>query len=164
MFLNLEGATDHNIELGTSAIGNLTRIENAINEIPKKLEEAKGQLENYHGQVKATEEELQKGFPYADELKEKSARLAKLNTELTMQDNNSPVQENPPAEAPKIEDPAEIKAAYGIPETKPQITEQMIKDLKLTDGEPAVYVNPRTDNQQYKGEIRYVDKEKGYCV
>ncbi|MBR2207344.1 MAG: hypothetical protein IJ859_00890, partial [Synergistaceae bacterium] len=166
MFLNLEGATDHNIELGTSAIGNLTRIENAINEIPKKLEEAKGQLENYHGQVKATEEELQKGFPYADELKEKSARLARLNTELTMRENDqTPVQETTPTvEAPKVENSPEIKAAYGIPEAKPQITEQMIKDLKLIDGEPTVYVKPRTDNQQYKGEIRYVDKELGYCV
>ena len=164
MFLNLEGATDHNIELGTSALGNLTRIENAINEIPKKLEETKSQLENYHGQVKATEEELQKGFPYADELKEKSARLAKLNTELTMQENNSPVQETSTAEAPKIENSPEIKAAYGIPETKTEITSQMIRDLKLIDGDVYVYPNPRTDGQEYKGEIRYVDKEKGYCV
>ena len=163
MFLNLEGATDHNIELGTSAVGNLTRIENAINEIPKKLEETKSQLENYHGQVKATEEELQKGFPYADELKEKSARLAKLNTELTMQEN-SQTPAPPTVETPKIENSPEIKAAYGIPEAKPEITSQMIRDLKLIDGDVYVYTNPRTDGQEYKGEIRYVDKEKGYCV
>ena len=73
-------------------------------------------------------------------------------------------QTPPTVEAPKIENSPEIKAAYGIPEAKPQITEQMIRDLKLIDGEPTVYVKPRTDNQQYKGEIRYVDKEKGYCV
>ena len=174
MFLNLEGATEHNVELGTSVLGNLTRIENAINEIPKKLEETRGQLENYHAQIKATEEELQKGFPYAEELREKSARLAKLNTELTMQENKTPVQENSPTEtqAPqvkneetqKIENSPEIKAAYGIPETKPQITSQMIRDLKLIDGDVYVYPNPRTDGQQFKGEIRYVDREKGYCV
>ena len=176
IFLNLEGAINHNIELGTSEAGNLTRIENAINGIPQKLEEVKGQLENYHSQVKATEEELQKGFPYADELKEKSARLAQLNTELTMQDNSQiPVQETSPTAEPdapevkaeetqKIENPTEIKAAYGIPEVKPQITVQMIRDLNLIDGDVYVYPNPRTDGQEYKGEIRYVDREKGYCV
>ena len=161
IFLNLEGAINHNIELGTSETGNLTRIENAINAIPQKFEEAKGQLENYHGQIKATEKELQKGFPYADELKEKSARLAQLNAELTMQENSqTPVQETPT----KIENPAEFKAAYGIPEAKPQITAQMIRDLKLIKGDMYIYPDPRTDNQQYKGEILYVDKEIGYCV
>ena len=79
---------------------------NAINGIPQKLEEVKEQLLNYHSQVKATEEELQREFPYADELREKSARLAQLNSELTMQERpQPPVQETPSVEAvtPKIE-------------------------------------------------------------
>jgi len=165
----------YNIELGTSELGNLTRIENAINEIPKKLEEVKSQLESYRNQIKVTEEELSKPFPYADELKEKSARLAKLNVELTISErgqNQTP--ENPPTEnenseikpeePQKIENSSEIKAAYGIPEAKPQITEQMIKDLKLIDGVPMIYANPKTNGQQFKGEIRHVDKENGYCV
>ena len=177
MSINLQGATTYNIELGTSELGNLTRIENAINEIPKKLEDVKSQLESYRNQIKVTEEELSKPFPYADELKEKSARLAQLNVELTISErgqNQTPEQENSPTEhenpeiksddPQKIENPSEIKAAYGIPETKPQITEQMIRDLKLIDGAMYIYTDPRTDNQQYKGEIRHVDKEKGYCV
>lgn len=175
VFLNLQGATTYNIELGTSELGNLTRIENAINEIPKKLEEVKSQLESYHNQIKVTEEELSKPFPYADELKEKSARLAKLNVELTISERgqnqtpeNSPTEnknsEIKSEEPQKIENPSEIKAAYGIPETKPQITEQMIKDLKLIDDESIIYTNPKTNGQQFKGEIRHVDKEKGYCV
>lgn len=167
-FLNLQGATTYNIELGTSELGNLTRIENAINEIPKKLEDVKSQLESYRNQIKVTEEELKKPFPYADELKEKSARLAKLNVELTISERGqTQTPENPevkPEETQKIENPSEIKAAYGIPETKPQITEQMIKDLKLIDGEPIIYANPKTNGQQFKGEIRHVDKENGYCV
>lgn len=175
VFLNLQGATTYNIELGTSELGNLTRIENAINEIPKKLEELKGQLENYQNQIKVTEEELAKPFPYADELKEKSARLAQLNVELTMPErgqtqtpeNSSTETENPEIkseEPQKNENSSEIKAAYGIPESKPQITEQMIRDLKLIDGESIIYPNPRTDGQQFKGEILHVDKENGYCV
>ena len=198
VYLNLQGATTHNVELGTSASGNLTRIENAINGISQRLEEVKSQLSNYHSQVQATEEELQKAFPYADELREKSARLAQLNSELTMQEHNQPpVQETPQTESetseienkiepetpPKIENPLEVKAAqevqeavnfravpeqkdkvyFGIPETKSQIMGQTIRDMKLVEA-PVIYMNPRTDGQQYKGEILYVDKEQGYCV
>ena len=198
VYLNLQGATTHNVELGTSASGNLTRIENAINGIPQRLEEVKSQLSNYHSQVQATEEELKKDFPYADELREKSARLAQLNTELTMQEHNQPpVQETGQTESetseienkiepempPKIGNPLEVKAAqevqeavnfravpeqkdkvyFGIPETKSQITEQTIRDMKLVEA-PVIYMNPRTDGQQYKGEILHVDKEQGYCV
>ena len=195
VYLNLQGATTHNVELGTSASGNLTRIENAINGIPQRLEEVRGQLANYHSQVKATEEELQKEFPYAEELKEKSARLAQLNTELTMQERNqSPVQEPPqPApdepeveiseEPPKLENPFEVRANpeiaeavnfrgvpeqndkvhFGISETKSPLSEQTIRDMKLVET-PVIYLNPRTDGQQYKGEILHVDKEQGYCV
>ena len=36
--------------------------------------------------------------------------------------------------------------------------------MKLIDGDVYVYPNPRTDGQEYKGEICYVDEEKGYCV
>ena len=40
----------------------------------------------------------------------------------------------------------------------------MIRDLKLIKGDMYIYPDPRTDNQQYKGEILYVDKKIGYCV
>ncbi|MBR0032952.1 MAG: hypothetical protein IJP61_11815, partial [Treponema sp.] len=194
VYLNLQGATTHNVELGTSASGNLTRIENAINGIPQRLEEVRGQLANYHSQVKATEEELQKEFPYAEELKEKSARLAQLNTELTMQERQPPVQETPQPtpdvpeieiseEPPRRENPFEVRANpeigeavnfrgvpeqndkihFGIPETKSPLSEQTIRDMKLVEA-PVIYLNPRTDGQQYKGEILHVDKEQGYCV
>ena len=189
VYLNLQGATTHNVELGTNVLENLTRIENAINGIPQRLEQVREHLSNYQDQVKATEEELQKTFPYADELREKSARLAQLNTELTMQDSSpaqTPVQETPPNVEPVIPeaDNKDVKAAqeigtavnftgipeagqrvhFGIPESKSQLTEQAIRDMKLVDGKPTVYINPRTDGQQYKGEIVHVDKEQGYCV
>ncbi|MBQ6435572.1 MAG: hypothetical protein IJJ09_06190, partial [Synergistaceae bacterium] len=88
-----------------------------------------------------------------------------------------------PETPPKIENPLEVKAAqevqeavnfravpeendkvyFGIPETKSQLTEQTIRDMKLVEA-PVIYMNPRTDGQQYKGEILHVDKEQGYCV
>ncbi len=170
------------MELGTSVLGNLTRIDNAINGIPQRLEEVKSQLSNYHSQVKATEEELQKTFPYADKLREKSARLAQLNAELTMQERpQPPVQETPSVEAvtstvvnssPSLDEAVNFRRVpeqsvnlhFGIPETKSPLSEQTIKNLHLIEGNQSVYMHPRTDGQQYKGEIVHVDKEQGYCV
>ena len=40
----------------------------------------------------------------------------------------------------------------------------MIEDLKLIDGNPEIFENPRTDGQQFKGKILRVDKEKNFCV
>ena len=49
-------------------------------------------------------------------------------------------------------------------EQKPVITKQMIQDLKLIDGNPEIFENPRTDGQQFKGKILHVDQEKNFCV
>ena len=87
VYLNLIGVATHNVELGESASGNLTRIENAVEGIPARLQEAQERLENLHGQVRAAEEELGKEFSHALELREKNARLAKLNAALSMQDD-----------------------------------------------------------------------------
>ena len=87
VYLNLTGVATHNVELGESSIGNLTRIENAIEGIPARLQEAQERLENLHGQVRAAKEELGKEFSHALELREKNARLAKLNAELSMRDD-----------------------------------------------------------------------------
>ena len=182
VYLNLQGATTHNVELGTSVLGNLARIENAINGIPQRLEATRGQLSNYQNQVKAAEEELQRPFPHADELKEKSARLAKLNAELTMSESSpSPKPEEPPSVEPteaEVEDigitaPEAPEKTYPAPPVDeavnfrgipPSVSGETIRNMKLIEGEPVIYMNPRTDGQQYKGTILHVDKEQGYCV
>ena len=84
VYLNLTGVATHNVELGESASGNLTRIENAIEGIPARLQEAQEKLENLHGQVRAAEEELGKEFSHALKLREKNARLSELNVLLSM--------------------------------------------------------------------------------
>ena len=44
-----------------------------------------------------------------------------------------------------------------------KITRREIEALNLVDN-PKIYLNPRQDNQQYKGEIVHVDAELGFCV
>ena len=93
--LKLTGAAVHNVELSDSATGNITRIDNAIDAIPDRLAMAKRRLADLHTQVAAAEEELKREFPRADELREKAARLAQLNAELTLQERKqTPKDEN----------------------------------------------------------------------
>ena len=55
-------------------------------------------------------------------------------------------------------------ASGGEPVTVSELTEKTIRDLKLIEGETKVYLKPRVDGQTYKGEVRHVDEEQGYCV
>ena len=43
------------------------------------------------------------------------------------------------------------------------ITTEEISRLKLADN-PKIYINPRTDNQQYSGQIVHVDEKRGICI
>ena len=43
------------------------------------------------------------------------------------------------------------------------ITKKEIEALHLVDN-PKIYLHPRTDNQQYKGEIVHLNLERGFCV
>ncbi len=83
--LNLRGTLTYQMELGAGAFGNITRINNALADLPKKLETAKAQLDNLLTQQEAAKQELDKPFAQAEELAAKEARLALLNTELNIE-------------------------------------------------------------------------------
>ncbi|MBR0232746.1 MAG: relaxase/mobilization nuclease domain-containing protein [Synergistaceae bacterium] len=44
-----------------------------------------------------------------------------------------------------------------------EITAEEISKLKLAEN-PKIYINPRTDNQQYSGQIVHVDEKRGICI
>jgi hypothetical protein len=81
----LRGNMTYQTDLGTDAFGNITRINNLLNDLPKKLEGAQSQLETLLTQQEAAKQELAKPFTLADELAEKEARLALLNAELNIE-------------------------------------------------------------------------------
>jgi len=90
--LTLKGAMTHKVTLGKDPRGNLTRIDNALNGIEKRLETVKERLEALYAQVENTKAELGKPFPQEEELKVKSARLAELNAELNF-DERTPMEQ-----------------------------------------------------------------------
>ena len=79
---SLNGATKHSGEFGTSADGNITRLDNVIEKMPEKLRRLEEELNNTKEQLENAKEELKKPFEKADELREKITRLAELNIML----------------------------------------------------------------------------------
>jgi len=82
--LTLKGAVSHTFQIGPDAFGNLARISNMLNDLPKRLESARTQLENLHQQVRDAEAELKSPFGQEVLLAEKETRLAYLNAELNI--------------------------------------------------------------------------------
>lgn len=76
----------HQVTLGRDPRGNLTRIDNVLNNIEKRLEAVNERLDALYVQVENAKAELGKPFPQEEELKVKSARLAELNAELNIED------------------------------------------------------------------------------
>ena len=79
---SLNGATKHSGEFGTSADGNITRLDNVIEKMPEKLRRLEEELNNTKEQLENAKKELKKPFEKADELREKITRLAELNIML----------------------------------------------------------------------------------
>lgn len=82
--LLLKGQMTHRATLGTDPRGNLTRIDNALSQMPQRLEAVKNQLDNLYQQQAAAKAEVGKPFPQEQELRDKSARLAELDVLLNM--------------------------------------------------------------------------------
>jgi len=84
VILTLKGDMTHRTEMGTDARGNLTRIENALSGISRRLESSQSQLQNLIQQMKEAKVQAEKPFPQEEELKTKSARLAELDAALNI--------------------------------------------------------------------------------
>lgn len=72
------------VELGNDVYGNLTRIDNAIENIPKSLKVEKELLQNTLQQLHNAELEVKKPFEKEDELNNALKKLSKINKELDL--------------------------------------------------------------------------------
>ncbi len=75
-------------ELSDDAVGNIARINNALDKIPQSLKNHEEQMARLEGELENAKEEAEKPFPQEAELAEKSARLTELNTELDNEERN----------------------------------------------------------------------------
>ena len=94
--MNLCGKAKHKVDLGSDALGNLTRIENELSKLPARLEAAKTKKAEIIAQLETAKEEIKKPFAFEDELKEKTERLNALNIELNLNEKDTSVMDTEP--------------------------------------------------------------------
>lgn len=106
----LHGKGTYKVPLGTDIYGNITRLDNKMNELPDNLTRSREQLETAKSQLETAKAEAQKEFPQEKELAEKVARLGELNVFLDMDKKDRVVMEEEP-ETEEIE-PEREKAVW----------------------------------------------------
>ena len=89
----LRAELSYPVSLGDDARGNITRLDNAIDNFADRIADAENALQNLEQQKRAAEVEVAKPFAQEEELAEKSARLAELNALLNI--DRSSAQDSP---------------------------------------------------------------------
>ena len=127
--LLLKSQMTHRATLGTDPRGNLTRIDNALSQMPQRLEAVKNQLDNLYQQQAAAKAEVGKPFPQEQELRDKSARLAELDVLLNMDGRGRPAPEAVLAKSgrPSVLEGLKRPVPPRCPEKKPKHHEQEVR-------------------------------------
>ena len=93
----------YSFDLGRDSGGNITRMDNLLDSVPGRLEDAREGLKTLNHQVEETKEELKRTFPQEAELAGKSERLNQLTLELN--DKHPKTLEEPERDEDSIPDP-----------------------------------------------------------
>ena len=118
----LRAELSYPVSLGDDARGNITRLDNAIDNFADRIADAENALQNLEQQKQAAEVEVAKPFAQEEELAEKSARLAELNALLNIDRDRSSSQDTP-EEYKETEAPAtrpSVLAALGEKTNQPE--------------------------------------------
>ena len=118
----LRAELSYPVSLGDDARGNITRLDNAIDNFADRIADAENALQNLEQQKQAAEVEVAKPFAQEEELAEKSARLAELNALLNIDRDRSSSQDTP-EESEETETPAtrpSVLAALGEKTNQPE--------------------------------------------
>ena len=110
--MGLKGRLSHNLEIGADPLGNITRINHALESMPKRLTEAETKLETVERQLETAKNEVTKPFAQESELAEKLERLSALNALLNMDErgNDAIGMDDAPEEENKGQEGAEAYA------------------------------------------------------
>jgi N12 class adenine-specific DNA methylase/uncharacterized coiled-coil protein SlyX len=96
--ITLQGALSHTVALGADVHGNITRLNNALAEMPKKLAYCREQLKALLQQMETAKKEIDIPFEKEQELQSKSARLHELNILLNMDKAENEIMDDQPDE------------------------------------------------------------------
>ena len=100
--IKIKGSLSRSVSLGTDAIGNITRIDNAIEKIPERLEAKNRELSTLKQQFATAKAEVEKPFDKEEELTEKTNRLNVLNGLLNVDKRENELVDGAPDEGDSV--------------------------------------------------------------
>ena len=86
--ITLKGTLSHTVTLGADVFGNITRLDNALENLAGSLQAEQNSLEETKTQLENARTELAAPFAREEELAEKTARLKELNILLNMDEKD----------------------------------------------------------------------------
>ena len=104
--VRLKGELGYPVTLGTDTFGNITRLDNALEGLPKRLEMNEMELDNIKKQFETAKVDVERAFPQEEELKAKTDRLNELNALLNVDKRENEIVGGEPDEG---EEPPEKK-------------------------------------------------------
>ena len=105
--VKIKGSLSRSVSLGTDAIGNITRIDNAIEKISERLEAKSRELSTLEQQFATAKAEVEKPFDKEEELTEKTNRLNVLNGLLNVDKRENELVDGAPDEGDSVPTPKE---------------------------------------------------------
>ena len=96
--ITLKGTLSHTVALGADVFGNITRLDNTLENLPGSLQAEKNSLEETKGQLENARAELDTPFAREEELAEKTARLKELNILLKVDEKDKTLIDSVPDE------------------------------------------------------------------
>ncbi|MBD5532852.1 MAG: DUF3849 domain-containing protein [Lachnospiraceae bacterium] len=156
--MNLKGQLSHNLEIGSDPLGNISRINHALEAMPKQLAEAQTKLENVERQLETAKTEVTKPFAQEAELSEKLERLSALNALLNMDEKGDDAASH--EDGVGMEDDAPEQTETETSGHSDQKTEQaadtsklrLVKNTSAVDDNPVQKVSIRGKLEAYKAQ------------
>ena len=100
--VRLKGELGYPVTLGTDTFGNITRLDNALEGLPKRLEMNEMELDNLKKQFETAKVDMERPFPQEEELKAKTDRLNELNALLNVDKRENEIVGGEPDEGEEL--------------------------------------------------------------
>ena len=100
--ITLKGTLSHTVTLGADVFGNITRLDNALENLAGSLQAEQNSLEETKAQLENARTELATPFAREEELAEKTARLKELNILLNMDEKDKTLLDDTPDEGEDV--------------------------------------------------------------
>ena len=119
-YLILRGKTEYKVELSTSPVGNMVKLENCFDGIHENEEYLLKKIEQYENDLAASKEEYEKPFMHEEELQQKLSRQFELNAQLDLENEKVADADLGGIEEEKSMNVAENQLPYQTRQDKPR--------------------------------------------